>query len=185
MKAVESDEDLMLNYCAGNARAFETLYTRHKGALYRYLLRRCGQAAVAEELYQEVWMKLIRARQRYTVRAKFTTYLYQLAHNLCIDYYRRQAVTFVNNQHGGIIIDEIEDVQSQQPDKQLEVQQQKNELMQLIATLPHEQREVFLLREEVGLSLEEIADVTGVNPETAKSRLRYAVNKLRAGMKEP
>jgi RNA polymerase sigma-70 factor (ECF subfamily) len=70
------DEELMNRYRDGDAHAFEVLYTRHKGPLYRYLLRQCGAAALAEELFQDVWMKLIRARERYEARAKFTTYLY-------------------------------------------------------------------------------------------------------------
>ena len=83
------DEELMNRYRDGDAHAFEVLYTRHKGPLYRYLLRQCGAAALAEELFQDVWMKLIRARERYETRAKFTTYLYHLAHNRLIDHYRR------------------------------------------------------------------------------------------------
>ena len=82
------DEELMNRYRDGDAHAFEVLYTRHKGPLYRYLLRQCGAAALAEELFQDVWMKLIRARERYEARAKFTTYLYHLAHNRLIDHYR-------------------------------------------------------------------------------------------------
>ena len=83
------DEELMSRYRFGDAGAFEVLYKRHKGPLYRYLLRQCGAAAQAEELFQDVWFKVIRARERYEARAKFTTYLYHLAHNRLIDHYRR------------------------------------------------------------------------------------------------
>src|SRR5690349_7212789 len=91
MNETETDETLMTLYRAGDALAFETLYARHKAPLYRYFLRQCGVAATAEELYQDVWMNLIRARERYEPRAKFTTYLYRLAHNRLVDYYRRQS----------------------------------------------------------------------------------------------
>jgi len=184
MNAEASDEELMLSYRQGDAKAFETLYNRHKGSLYRFILRRCGQSAVAEELFQEVWMKLIHARERYSVKAKFTTYLFQLARNLCIDYYRRQSVAVVNDQKGSIMIDKVEGDEKQQPDLALETQQEGDRLLTLIAELPIEQREAFLLREESGFSLEQIAEITGVNPETSKSRLRYAISKLRAGLSQ-
>ena len=84
----DADETLMLRYRDGDADAFAALYARHKGALYRYLLRQCGQPALAEELFQDLWLKLIAARAGYTVQARFTTYLYRLAHNRLIDHYR-------------------------------------------------------------------------------------------------
>src|SRR5262245_38611356 len=86
-----SDEELMLLYRDGDAGAFDALYARHKGGLYRYVLRQCRSTALAEELIQDVWMNLIRARAAYTVQAKFTTYLYRLAHNRLIDHYRKHA----------------------------------------------------------------------------------------------
>ena len=78
----------MLLYRDGEPGAFDVLYARHKGGVYRYLLRQCREAAAAEELFQDVWMNLVRARAGYTVQAKFTTYLYRLAHNRLIDHYR-------------------------------------------------------------------------------------------------
>lgn len=84
----DADETLMLRYRDGEVAAFAPLYARHKGALYRYLLRQCGQPALAEELFQDVWLKLIAARAGYTVQARFATYLYRLAHNRLIDHYR-------------------------------------------------------------------------------------------------
>ena len=87
----KTDEQLMEQYRDGNARAFDVLYERHKGGIYRYLLRQCNNAATAEELFQDVWMNLVRSRQRYTIQAKFTTYLYRMAHNRLIDYYRKSS----------------------------------------------------------------------------------------------
>lgn len=182
-----SDEDLMMAYRDGDARAFEDLYQRHKGPVYRYLLRQCRNAAIAEELFQDTWLGLIRARERYEPRAKFTTYLYRLAHNHLIDHYRRQS--------SGIPLsytEELDDLPAnasytaalQEPVNDLDTRRQVRQLLTLVEGLPDAQREVFLLREESGLSLEEIAHATGVNLETAKSRLRYAMAKLRAGMAE-
>ncbi len=188
MGNASDDETLMLAYRGGDARAFEVLYARHKDPLYRYLLRQCRVAAVAEELFQDVWMKLIRARERYEVRAKFTTYLYRLAHNRLIDYYRSQSARVpisYDEDPEEPIIEQIEDTTTREPSNALNTQRQAKQLLGLIAQLPEAQREAFLLREEAGLSLEEIAHTTGTNVETAKSRLRYAVTKLRSGMRQP
>lgn len=176
----ESDEQLMLGYKAGDAAAFAVLYQKHKGSLYRYLLRGCGEAAVADELFQDVWMKLINARERYEARAKFTTYLYHLAHNRLIDYYRRKSVTVV--QADTEITEAAPVAGNQHPDQKVQQREQLDRLLELLKQLPDDQREAFLLREEAGLTLAEIAEVTGVGQETAKSRLRYALKKLRDGM---
>ena len=86
-----SDETLMLAYCDGDAAAFEVLYQRYRGALYRYFLRQCRHPATAEELFQDVWMRLVRARKAYEPRARFSTYIFHMAHNHFIDHYRRQS----------------------------------------------------------------------------------------------
>ena len=95
MDVIESDETLMQRYATGDVGAFELLYQRHKGPVYRYMLKLCQNEAIAEELFQEVWIKLIKARVNYVASAKFTTYLYKLAHNLFIDHYRKQNVRIV------------------------------------------------------------------------------------------
>jgi RNA polymerase sigma-70 factor (ECF subfamily) len=180
-----SDEALMQSYCDGDGRAFEVLYGRHKGPLYRYFLRQCRMAAVAEELFQDVWLNLIRARARYVASAKFTTYLYHLAHNRLIDHYRRQAhglpVSYDDDPEDPLV-ERVAASPEQQPDARLARSRQMERLVAVLGQLPEAQREVFLLREEGGLSLEEIAMTTGVNVEAAKSRLRYALTKLRQGM---
>ncbi|HSR62069.1 MAG TPA: RNA polymerase sigma factor [Gammaproteobacteria bacterium] len=182
MEQPVSDEDLMLRYRQGDAAAFADLYERHKGGLYRYILRKCINHAHADELFQDVWVKLIAAKDRYEVRARFTTWLYRMAHNHCVDYYRRQSTTIGNLQAGAIAADELAARQSDQPEDGVERQQQADRLLQLLDGLPDEQREAFVLHEEAGMGVAEIAEVTGVNPETAKSRLRYAVRKLRQGL---
>src|SRR5688572_11572271 len=89
------DEQLMLAYREGDAGAFETLYKRHRGALYRFVLRAVRQKASAEELYQEAWIRVIEARGRYTPQARFTTWLYTIAHNLLVDHWRKKGLTVV------------------------------------------------------------------------------------------
>ena len=86
----KTDEELMLAYAGGDLLAFEMLYRRHRGMLYRFLLRNLRQRADADELFQETWSRLIAARERYRPEAKFTTWLLQIAHNLVIDRFRRQ-----------------------------------------------------------------------------------------------
>jgi RNA polymerase sigma-70 factor, ECF subfamily len=181
-----SDEDLMIMYRNGDSGAFELLYKRHKGGLYRYLLRKCNNQSIAEELFQEIWMKLIKARVNYVVRARFTTWFYRLAHNHTIDFYRRQNISVISKQPDeNNTVEDIKARVQDQPEVRTDVQQQTEKLLQLVNQLPDEQREVFLLREEGGFNISEIAEITGVNAETAKSRLRYAVNKLRAGLENP
>ena len=86
--ADDSDEALMLAYASGRAVAFDTLYERHRSAVYRYLLRHCGNAATADELFQDVWMSVIRVRETWRPTAKFTTWLYTLARNRLVDHWR-------------------------------------------------------------------------------------------------
>ena len=181
-----TDEVLMIAYRDGDARAFDTLYARYKGSLYRYLLRQCQGAAVAEELFQDIWFNLIRARERYEPRAKFSTYLFSLAHNRLIDHYRKNSrsvpISYDDDPDDAPLVERVSGDHRDDPAWQAEIGEQSRQLQSLIQELPEAQREAFLMREEADLSLEEIAAATGVNAETAKSRLRYAVNKLKQGM---
>ena len=185
MEADDTDEALMLRYAQGDAAAFDALYGRHRGGVFRYLLRQLNSnRAAAEELFQDVWMSLIGARSRYRVEAKFTTWLYTMAHNRVIDHYRRHRPLEV------VSLDDDEDDDppelaappTAQPERAAEARQQAARLLALVDALPAAQREAFLLHEEGGLSLEEIAVVTGSDREAVKSRLRYAMDKLRRGM---
>lgn len=171
----------MIAYRDGDAGAFASLYARHRGGLYRFILRQCGRRATADELFQDVWMNLIQARSRYQPTAKFATYLYQVARNRIIDHYRA----------GGRSLEMADDPDdpadppapdAHQPERMLETRQQASRLLALVEALPGAQREAFLLHEEGGLTLEEIAEVTGAGRETVKSRLRYALARLREGM---
>ena len=180
------DEALMLRYAGGDAAAFDDLYARHRGGLYRYLLRQLGNnRALAEELFQEIWMNLIGARSRYRVEAKFTTWLYTMAHNRVVDHYRRHrnmALVTLDDGDDDDPPDEVPAPGTAQPERIVEARQQAARLLALIEGLPLVQREAFLLHEEAGLSVDEIASVIGVDREAIKSRLRYALDKLRGGM---
>jgi RNA polymerase sigma-70 factor (ECF subfamily) len=151
------------------------------------MLRQCGNAAMAEELFQDVWLSVIRVRTNYTAEARFATYLYRIAHNRLIDYFRRNAHRFVAKPLDDADADLIEAAPAaahEQPESQILAKERIERFSQLLAALPEAQREAFIMQEEAGLSVAEIAAATGVNTETAKSRLRYAVAKLRRGMLE-
>jgi len=179
-----SDERLMLNYRDGDVEAFKVLYARHKGALYRYCLRHCAGRSTAEETFQDVWMRVIGARQRYQPQAKFSTWLYRIAHNRVIDRYRADNPgRFQSLDDDDATVLEPAAGAHCGPERRLQSDRQAARLEQLIAELPAEQRDVFLLREEAGLGLDAIAEVSGVGRETVKSRLRYALSKLRVALK--
>jgi RNA polymerase sigma-70 factor, ECF subfamily len=186
MEATPSDEDLMLRFSGDDAAAFDALYARHRGGVFRYLLRHCRNQATAEELFQDIWMNLVQARSRYRVEAKFTTYLYTLAHNRLMDHFRRgKGLELVSlDQEDDDPPLELAASATAQPEREVQSREQARRLIELVAVLPPAQRQVFLLHEEGGLSLEEIAAVTGANREAVKSRLRYALAKLREGMKD-
>ncbi|MDH3691839.1 MAG: sigma-70 family RNA polymerase sigma factor [Gammaproteobacteria bacterium] len=180
-----SDEALMLRYGGGDAGAFDVLFKRHKAPLHRYFSRQCGNQAVAEELFQDLWMNVIRNRQRYDARAKFTTYLYTLAHNRLIDHYRSMSSKTAQmfNDDASVDPEMVPDEETQPTDIKADMRQRVSRLLELIEKLPVPQREAFLMQQESGMSLEEIAETTGVNRETVKSRLRYALVALRRGMR--
>ena len=186
MRDEVADEKLMERYRDGDAGAFDVLYHRHKGGLFRYLLRQCKHQAVAEELFQDVWSNIIRSRERYQPSARFNTFLYQVAHNRLIDHIRQLPELAISlddeDEDSSSLVDIIPADAGDQPEIMVERKRLIVTLVEEINGLPALQREAFLLREEAGLSLEEIAGVTGVTQETAKSRLRYAVAKLREGL---
>jgi RNA polymerase sigma-70 factor (ECF subfamily) len=178
MDAEPTDEALMLAYGRGDVGAFETLYGKHRGGLFRYLLRHLRQQALAEECFQDVWSRVIAARERYRPEARFTTWLYQIASNRLTDHWRAQG------RQGGFVEDGAERAEREPdpstPDHELSEFEQRRQLQLALEELPPEQREAVLLRLEQELGLEEIAQITGVGRETVKSRLRYAMDKLRA-----
>jgi RNA polymerase sigma factor (sigma-70 family) len=169
------DEELMLAYGRGDAAAFEALYARHRARLFRFVLRAVKVRAIAEELYQEIWIKVIEARAAYQPAARFTTWLYAIAHNRMVDHWRRA-------RPGLVSLDEELPSDAPDPARQVQGRQALARFAAALERLPPAQREAFLMHEEGGLTVAEIAAATGANEEAAKSRLRYAMAKLRAAV---
>jgi RNA polymerase sigma-70 factor (ECF subfamily) len=184
------DEDLMLAYARGDAAAFDVLYARHKGGVYRYLLRHCGNAGTADELFQDIWMNVIRVRSTYAPTAKFATWLYTLARHRLVDHWRATgqatlvAVDNDNDDSTRAVVDAIPAARNDEPDARAGRREVSVRIQAALAALPPAQRDAFLLQHESGMSLAEIAALTGVGMETVKSRLRYAIAKLRVDLRE-
>lgn len=181
--AVDPDALLMLAYARGDLAAFEALYARHRGMLYRFLLRSVRDPHRTDELFQETWSRVISARERYQPQAKFSTWLLQIAHNLMIDGSRRQR-PMASSDETEVVLAALASPEREQPDHTLSAFERRRHLQLAIEQLPDEQRIAVLLRLEQELSLEEIAVVTGTGRETVKSRLRYAMNRLREVLSE-
>ncbi|MDI9239409.1 RNA polymerase sigma factor [Lysobacter sp. LF1] len=176
------DDALMLAWTAGDVAAFEVLYARHRGPLYRFLLRQLRDQALADEFFQDVWQRVIAARQGWKPDAAFRTWLFRIAHNRLNDHWRGLKHRPAAPADGDERATRVPDPSS--PEHELSEFEQRRRLQLAIEDLPEEQREVVVLRLEQELSLEEIGDITGVGRETVKSRLRYAMDKLRARLTE-
>lgn len=187
--APDADEALMLAYAAGDAAAFDRLYARHRGPLYRYVLRQVRDAGAAEELFQDVWMNAIRARASYAPTAKFTTWLYTLAHHRVVDHWRqRGGVALVSLDDGddgdgtGALVDALPGPRTDEPETRVASRMTAERVREAISALPPAQREAFVLHVESELPLADIARITGEGVETIKSRVRYAYAKLRSAL---
>ena len=173
-----SDEMLVLAWAGGDAASFELLYARHRGPLYRFLLRQLRDSATADELFQDIWQRVIGAAAGWKPDAAFRTWLFRIAHNRLNDHWRAA-------RHRPPAPEDGDERAAREPDpstpeRELSEFEQRRLLQRAIERLPDEQRSVVLLRLEQELSLEEIGEVTGAGRETVKSRLRYAMDKLRA-----
>jgi RNA polymerase sigma factor (sigma-70 family) len=189
--AATGDEDaaLMLAYAAGDAAAFNALYARHELPVFRFLRRSLGAdgAAVVDELHQEVWLAVVRNAASYEPRARFATWLYGIARTRLIDHWRarRQHVSLdepAANDPDETLADRLPADAAAQPEVQALTRAQSAAFLRAVEQLPPAQREVFLLHAEGELTLAEIGALTGVGMETAKSRLRYAMVKLRGDL---
>jgi RNA polymerase sigma-70 factor (ECF subfamily) len=177
-----SDEDLMLRYAGGDVDAFQRLYERHRGGLYRYFLRQSNRS-VAEELFQDVWARVIQSRKRYRPKAAFKTWLYTLAHNRLVDHWRREGARPVAQSASDDDCPEMTTPDTNPgPQRLVDLRDCIEQLLQLVSGLPDVQRQTFLLRHEAGMSLAQIAEAMSTGAETAKSRLRYAMERLRAAI---
>lgn len=182
---IEADESLMERYRDGDAAAFDALYARHKGGSYRYCLRQCASKAEAHEVFQELWMSVISARSGYTVQARFSTWLYTLAHHRLMDFFRSRGQFKLvpidaDGEEENAAALQVASRDSDNPAQQLALKQEALAVLGWVAALPALQREAFIMQQETDMSIDEIAAATGTSRETTKSRLRYAMDRLRS-----
>ena len=185
----QSDEELMLGYADGDARAFEVLLRRHEKPVFNFIYRSVGRKDIAEELLQDVFLRVIRNASSYQQSAKFTTWLYTIARNICIDRSRKKGGKElsldqpVGEGDKSTFLDQVVDGSSQMATEyDRDVFRQR--LEQALAKLPDEQREVFVMREISDLKFREIAEILDIPVPTVKSRMRYALEALRGHLSE-
>jgi RNA polymerase sigma-70 factor (ECF subfamily) len=186
----ETDEALMLAWQAGDAGAFDRIYHRHRGGVFRYLLRHCRDRATAEELHQDVWLKLIAAGASFDATARFSPWLYSVARNRMIDHWRgsrvQRHVSLDDDAGRDAVAELLEDSNpAMNPQCAANALQEGALLVAALEALPAAQRDAFLLHVEGGLAVGEIAALTAAPAETVKSRLRYAYRRLRATLGDP
>jgi RNA polymerase sigma-70 factor (ECF subfamily) len=183
--AQETDENLMVRFGRGEAAAFEFLYRRHESRVFRFLQRNVRNEAAANDLMQEVWFAVVRGAANYQPTAKFTTWLFTIAHNRTVDMiranHRLQSLDAGDDAdpEASTPLERLAESAKLEPLAQVQAQDEAAALLNAVAQLPAEQRSAFLLQAEGDLSVEEIAHATGSSFETVKSRLRYARAKLR------
>ncbi|MDR3005898.1 MAG: sigma-70 family RNA polymerase sigma factor [Acidovorax sp.] len=181
------DEALMCAYAAGEAAAFAPLYARHSQRLWRYFFRNTADAALADDMSQDLWFAVVDSAASYEVRSKFTTWLFTMAHHRLVDHWRRRKPMISLNEDSEETLglaDGLFAASGSEPEYCVDRQLTARALLAAVASLPPEQRACFLLQVEADMSLAEIAEATGVSEETAKSRLRYARAKLRTALQE-
>lgn len=181
---LRTDEGLMLAYKDGDAAAFEVLYGRWRRSLFRYVAHQCGQNGASDELFQDIWLRVVNARLQYEPAAKFSTWLFRIAHNRLVDHWRSSnrmpivATTFPDDEDADYA-STIPSPDDDRPDRRAERKALAQQIIAAVQSLPDIQRETFLLSQDGDMTLEEIASLMNVGRETVKSRLRYALVKLR------
>jgi RNA polymerase sigma-70 factor (ECF subfamily) len=183
-----SDEELMVRYAKGDEAAFEMILSRYTRPLFGFLCRYLGGVDRAEDVFQEVFYEVIRGRRSYRPRYRFAAWLFRIGRNRAVDRLRRNGVRKTEsldhpaNPHDNEGEAQVAKIVTDDPDPESEAQSLElgKALEAALASLPADQREVFWLKERSGLSVGEIAVITGVSQNTVKSRLRYALEKLRA-----
>lgn len=185
----EADEALMMRYRGGEVRAFEVLLQRHRKPVYHFILRSVGEPAQAEDLLQETFLRIIKGSATYEQQAKFTTWLYTIARNLCVDASRRrkhrraQSLDApLDREEGGATLLDVTVDRKAVVDRAVIGKQLGERIERAVSALVEEQREVFVMREVLNLPFKEIADIVGCPENTVKSRMRYALEKLREAL---
>src|SRR5260370_10039682 len=187
MAQERTDEELLAAYQQGDVGAFELLLRRHRAPLFTFLLRMLGDRERAEDLAQETFLRIVKGAQAWERRARFQTWLFTIARNLCVDQSRRDRFRRADSLGQTGADDEpamIESVPAREidPARGAESARLRPVLQQALLSLPVEQREVFILREQAGVPFKEIAELVGVNENTVKSRMRYALEGLRKAL---
>jgi RNA polymerase sigma-70 factor (ECF subfamily) len=187
----DSDEALMLAFGRGEARAFEVLLARHRKAVYNFILRSVIDRALAEDLLQETFLRVVKGREAYEKQAKFKTWLFTIARNLCVDASRRgkhrraQSLDApLDGTEASATLLEVTADRRAAVDRSVIGKQLGERIQSAVDELVPEQREVFVLREVMDLSFKEIAEIVGCPENTVKSRMRYALEKLREQLEE-
>ena len=184
-----ADEVLMVQYQQGDARAFEVLLARHEKPIFNFILRYVRRRDIAEDLLQETFLRVIKGAANYKQQAKFTTWLYTIARNLCVDQSRRAKhrkhpsldQPMSKSEDGGTLM-EVVPGKSTASDRQTINKQMMGRIEDAVAALSEDQREVFLMREFLDMPFKEIAAVVGVPENTVKSRMRYALERLKRAL---
>ncbi len=187
-----TDEALMTRFQGGDRHAFTLLVRRHQSPLYNFALRHLRSSPAAEEVVQETFLRVLHSAAGFMQASRFTSWLYAIARNLCIDVLRKQA----QRRHPSL--DEPMNTEDEtgttlgerSADRRTSVERAavsteiRERLLSAVAQLPEEQREVFLLREMSNLAFKEIAEVVGAPENTVKSRMRYALERLQEALSE-
>ncbi len=190
----EGDVALLRKFSLGETDAMERLVERHGSSVYAFVRRFIGSEPAADDVYQEVWLKVIRYADRFEGRSRFTTWLFQITRNVCMDHRRsnlrrkagvsleRDGALPQDGSEGVALRDQVAD-RGPAAHEQAASDEERVALENAIAQLPEEQREVLLLREKTELTFEEIAKIAGLSANTVKSRMRYALVNLRKSLK--
>jgi RNA polymerase sigma factor (sigma-70 family) len=180
--SLATDEALMLRFRDGEETAFRQLYQRYRAPLMRFCRRLTGNGHEAEEIFQETWIAVIDSRSRYSARARFITFLFAIANRRAADGWRKRARHPLASGSQASNHFDVRAGDAYDPPEVAIADERQHALQAAIATLPVEQRAVFLLRAETGLGVREIAAITQARPEATKSRLRYALRHLRKAL---
>jgi RNA polymerase sigma-70 factor (ECF subfamily) len=195
----DTDAALLRAFATGDAQAFAALYARHERPLYRFVLRSLADAALADDLAQDTWLAVVRHAEHWTPRARFSTWLFGIARNKLIDHWRgcHGTVHFADlggcddtsddgrdDDPGARWLERLAADAAGQPERQAQSRAQARALVRAVEQLPAAQRETFLLHAEGGLTIDEIAELTGCGSETIKSRFRYATGRLRSVLQD-
>jgi RNA polymerase sigma-70 factor (ECF subfamily) len=187
MSQERSDEELLAAFQQGDVGAFEALLRRHRAPLFTFLLRMLGDRERAEDLAQETFLRIVKGAAAWEQRARFSTWLYTIARNLCVDQSRRDRVRRTGSldetgpEGESPLVDSVPGTEPP-PDRAAESSRLRIVLQEALLSLPGEQREVFVLREQAGVPFKEIAGMVGCNENTVKSRMRYALEGLRKAL---